>query len=94
MKAIILIAALSLCTGGFALAQPIEIPPSAASPAPNSKDDGEKIICRDDQQTGHRYSTRVCHTKSQWAAMGEFGRSQVEASQQSGPTHTCASGAC
>ncbi|MDP9103070.1 MAG: hypothetical protein M3N05_03565 [Pseudomonadota bacterium] len=93
MKAVILAAALSLCTGGFAVAQPVEIPPGAASPGA-SRDDGEKIICRDEEKTGQRFKSRVCHTKTQWAALGEYGRSVAEASQQGASAHMCSGGAC
>lgn len=93
MKIAILAIALSLSAAGFALAQPVEVPPAAdaTSAKPN---DGDKVICRTEQKTGQRFNSKVCHTKAQWAAMGEYGRSLVEASQQGASAHTCSGGAC
>jgi len=93
MKALLAAAALSLCATGFAFAQAVEMPPPAATT--NAKpNDGDKVICRDEEVTGQRFKSRVCHTKTQWAALGEYGRSLVEASQLGAPAHTCSGGAC
>ncbi len=93
MKIAVIAAAFALTGGGTALAQPVEIPPSATSVSAKPND-GDKIICRTEQKTGQRFDSKVCHTKAQWAAMGEYGRSLVESSQQGAPAHSCSGGAC
>jgi hypothetical protein len=83
----------SLTTSASARAQAIEMPPPAASVVAKPSD-GDKIVCRDEELTGQRFKTRVCHTKTQWAAMGEFGRSQLEAGQMGAKASSCSAGAC
>jgi invasion protein IalB len=95
MKIAILAAAalLGLAAANAALAQAIEMPPPAASVV-GKPSDGDKVVCRDEEKTGQRFKSRVCHTKTQWAAMGEFGRSQLEASQMGSKANTCSAGGC
>ena len=36
------------------------------SPAPGSKDDPNKVICRNEEVTGSRFLRRVCLTRAAW----------------------------
>ena len=92
MKFAILAAALLLPVTA-AMAQAIEMPAGAASTSAKPSD-GDTVICRNEEVTGQRFKTRICHTKTQWAALGEYGRSVVEASQMGSSAHTCSGGGC
>ena len=42
--------------------------PSSNAAAPTKATDGDKIICKSERIVGSNLSTRICHTKAEWAA--------------------------
>lgn len=52
-------------------------PSIAAAPAK-----ADKPICRSEEETGSRFSKRVCHTKSQWNAIAAEAQTGFEASRR------------
>jgi hypothetical protein len=50
-------------------------PPAAAPPSANQQaaapksDDGDKVVCKSTMETGSHFSSRVCHSKHDWAAI-------------------------
>ena len=83
----------SLLFAGSAMAQTIEMPAGAAAVVAKPSE-GDTIVCRTEEVTGQRFKSRICHTKTQWAALGEYGRSVTEASQMGSSAHVCSGGAC
>ena len=79
-KSALLAAAGSVALWGLAMAAQAGDPPPPApqqpadahssAPAatqPGKPDPNDRLICRDDEETGSRlHSSRVCHTKRQW----------------------------
>lgn len=49
---------------------------SAAAPAPAPAK--EKMICRDDPETGSLIPKRICHTKAQWQEIYKAGQQNVD----------------
>ena len=39
-----------------------------------SNEDGERMICKDQLQTGTRFKTKICKTAAEWEAMAEAHR--------------------
>jgi hypothetical protein len=71
MTPLVLAAALTMMAANdasHAVAAPPTPAASAAPPAPaaNPKDDPDKVVCREEQVTGSRFTRRVCMTKSDW----------------------------
>jgi hypothetical protein len=50
----------------------------AAKPAKGvATADDDKIVCKSQQVTGTRFSTRVCHTKHEWAQIEQDSRDEL-----------------
>jgi len=49
---------------------------SAPSAKPASADD-DKVVCKNEQVTGTRFSTRTCHTKHDWAQIEQDSRDEL-----------------
>jgi cytochrome c5 len=78
MTPLILAAALTLVAANDAshtAAAPPTMPAASAgqqaaaaqtAPAAKPKDDPDKVVCRDEEVTGSRFTRRVCMTKNDW----------------------------
>jgi hypothetical protein len=74
----IIAAALMDAQPAAAVVAPSATPASAAAPpkAVAAADD-DKVICKSEQVTGTRFSTRVCHTKHDWAQIEKDSRDEL-----------------
>ena len=80
----------------MAASSPTTAPP-VSSPAiadhggtniPSSVKDPDRKICREEEETGSHFSTRVCHTAAQWDAMtadAQTFTTRLESRQGCGP---------
>ena len=63
----------------------------AATPSdaknPTAKDP-DKIVCRNDETTGSRIPTRVCHSQRDWDAMSSDSREKIQDIQDRSTTAT------
>jgi cytochrome c5 len=57
---------------------PSTTPASAAAATPaKAVDDEDKVVCKSQQVTGSRFSTRICHTKHEWAQIEKDSRDEL-----------------
>jgi hypothetical protein len=61
-----------------AVVAPSSTPASATAPpkAAEAADD-DKVVCKSQQVTGTRFSTRICHTKHDWAQIEKDSRDEL-----------------
>jgi hypothetical protein len=57
-------------------AAPASAPASAVTKDAATKED-DKIVCKSEQVTGSHFSTRVCHTKHEWAQIEQDSRNEL-----------------
>jgi hypothetical protein len=53
---------------------------SAPAPTPGKTvavNDEDKVVCKSEQVTGSRFSTRICHTKHEWAQIEKDSRDEL-----------------
>jgi invasion protein IalB len=61
-----------------ATAAPSATPASAPAATPaKAADDDDKVICKSQKVTGSRFSTRICHTKHEWAQIEKDSRDEL-----------------
>ncbi len=61
---------------------------SSGSAAAASEGDEDPMICRKTRPTGSRVATKVCRTKSQWAAIERAARESANTIQGAGAVNT------
>jgi hypothetical protein len=57
------------------LSAPPPVAPSTVAEAKTA--DADTVVCKYDAQTGTRFPTRICHTKSQWDKMARDARDYI-----------------
>jgi hypothetical protein len=72
------IAATPTPAASTAAATPAAIQVAAAKPF----EDGDKVVCESTMQTGSHFSSRVCHSKADRAAMEKTGKDTANEFQQ------------
>jgi hypothetical protein len=62
------------------------VPPPSSPPAPAAaqKPTATNVICRSEENTGSRFSHRVCHTPQEWQAISTQAGDSVSKMQQMG----------
>jgi hypothetical protein len=56
---------------------PLDSATAAGSAKTAAVADDDKIVCKSEQVTGTRFSTRVCHTKHEWAQIEKDSRDEL-----------------
>ena len=70
---LLLMFAMAAALSGGAPSQAATAPQATPAPAhagtSNPAADPDKVVCREEAETGSRFTKRVCHTNAEWAQM-------------------------
>ena len=82
MSLLVLVMAAALAAGDASASTTAPSPPPKAS---NNALDPDKVICRQEADTGSRFEKRICHTRAQWDEMSAHAQEmQRQNSQRAG----------